>query len=40
MLDADGEDIGAVLRAFGVDVTPQTYTKGELSKLRSSISVF
>ena len=40
MLDADGEDIGTILRAFGVDVTPQAYTKGELTRLKSSISVF
>ena len=40
MLDADGEDIGAILRAFGVDVTPQAYTKGELIGLKSSIAVF
>ena len=40
MLDADGEDIGAVLRAFGVNVAPQAYTKGELIALKSSISVF
>ena len=33
MLDADGEDIGAVLRAFGVNVAPQAYTKGELIAL-------
>ena len=40
MLDVDGEDIGAILKAFGVNVTPQAYTKGELTKLKSSISVF
>jgi hypothetical protein len=40
MLDADGEDIGTILRAFGVDVAPQAYTKGELTRLKSSISVF
>ena len=40
MLDADCKDMGAILRAFGVDVTPQAYTKGELTRLRSSISVF
>ena len=40
MLDADGEDIGTILGAFGVDVTPQAYTKGELTRLKSSISVF
>ena len=40
MLDADGEDIGTILRAFGVDVTPQAYTKGELTRLKSSISAF
>ena len=40
MLDADGEDIGAILRAFGVNVTPQAYKKGELTGLKSSISVF
>ena len=40
MLDADGEDVGAILKAFGVNVTPQAYTKGELTGLKSSISVF
>jgi hypothetical protein len=40
MLDADGGDIGAVLRAFGVNVTPQVYTKGELIALKSSVSPF
>ncbi len=40
MLDADGGDIGAVLKAFGVNVTPQVYTKGELIALKSSVSPF
>ena len=40
MLDADCEDMGAILKAFGVDVTPQAYTKGDLTGLKSSISVF
>jgi len=40
MLDADGGDIGAVLKAFGVSVTPQVYTKGELIALKSSVSPF
>ena len=40
MLDADGGDVGAILKAFGVDVTPQAYTKGELVALKSSVSPF
>ena len=40
MLDADGGDVGAILKAFGVDVTPQAYTKGELIALKSSVSPF
>ena len=40
MLDADGEDVGAILKAFGVNVTPQAYTKGELTGLKSSVSPF
>ncbi len=40
LLDADGGDIGAILRAFGVNVTPRAYKKGELTGLKSSISVF
>ena len=40
MLDADGEDIGAVLKAFGVNVMPHAYTKGELIALKSSVSPF
>ena len=40
MLDADGGDIGAVLKAFGVNVMPHAYTKGELIALKSSVSPF
>ena len=27
----DGGDVGAILKAFGVNVTPQAYMKGELT---------
>ena len=40
MLDATEGDIKVILKAFGVNVTSQAYTKGELTGLKSSISVF
>ena len=40
MLDAEGEDIAAILSAFGVVAAPQAYTKGELTGLKSSASAF
>ena len=40
MLDATGGDIKAILKAFGVEITPQAYTKGGLTALKSSVSPF
>ena len=40
MLDATGGDIEAILKAFGVEITPQAYTKGGLTALKSSVPPF
>ena len=40
MLNVTGEDIKAVLNAFGIEIKPRIYTKGDVRELKSNVKAF
>lgn len=40
MLNVTGEDIKAVLNAFGIEIKPHIYTKGDICELKSNVKAF
>ena len=40
MLNVKGDDIKTVLRAYGIDIQPRLYTKGDIRELKSGIQAF
>lgn len=40
MLNVTGEDIKAVLNAFGIEIKPHIYTKGDIRELKSNVKAF
>ena len=40
MQRSKGDDMHASLRAFGMELTPQLYTRGEIRELKATASPF
>ena len=40
MLNVTGEDIKTVLNAFGIEIKPHIYTKGDIRELKSNVKAF
>lgn len=40
MLNVKGDDIKTVLRAYGIEIQPRLYTKGDIRELKSGIQAF
>ena len=40
MLNVTGDDIKTVLRAYGIEIQPRLYTKGDIRELKSAIQAF
>ena len=40
MLNVKGDDIKTVLRAYGIEIRPRLYTKGDIRELKSGIQAF
>ena len=40
MLKSKGDDIFAILKAFGMELKPQLYTRGEIREMKATVSPF
>ena len=40
MLNVKGDDISTVLRAYGIEIQPRLYTKGDIRELKSGVQTF
>ena len=40
MLNVKGDDIKTVLTAYGIEIQPRLYTKGDVRELKSGIRAF
>ena len=40
MQNVDGDDIGLLLRAFGLELPAKIYTKGDIRELKSAVNPF
>ena len=40
MLKSNGDDIFAILKAFGMELKPQLYTRGEIREMKATVSPF
>ena len=40
MQDATGEDIRAILKAYGIEIQPKIYTKGEIREIKSTVNPY
>ena len=39
-LKSKGDDIFAILKAFGMELKPQLYTRGEIREMKATVSPF